>query len=67
MKIWQSRQLCPTHYQRWRRHGDPAAVGRPVYAMHPAELVRLRRMVGVPASGPTRRMVHRWNRQEKWS
>lgn len=27
-----TRGLCPSHYQRWRRHGDPLAGGLPAGA-----------------------------------
>ena len=65
---WHARKLCVKHYQRWRRHrATEAEAGRARYGMRTPELIRLRRMVGVPENGPTRSMKLRWARQEAQS
>lgn len=44
---------------------DRRARDRAIKAKPPLNVVRLRRMVGVPDEGPTKEMVARWKEQEK--
>lgn len=60
----ETRDWCKSHYTRWLRTGSPIANGRP---MPPAELVRLRRLVGLPDTGPTPEMVDRWRVEEAFT
>lgn len=60
-------RVCTKHYGRWYRHGDPLFEREPYWSkpMPPAELVRLRRLVGVPDAGPSARMNRRWAIKER--
>lgn len=66
---WRGTKLCGMHYQRWRRYGNPEMepmgnMGGRRRKVSQAEIVRLRRMVGVPDRGPTKLLTARWTRQE---
>jgi hypothetical protein len=53
--------LCQSHARRLRLYGDP--LGVPVKAS--ARVIRDRRAVGLPDSGPTPAMTRLWTRQEE--
>lgn len=57
-----ARGLCPTHDARMRRHGTTAPPDS--IPLPRAELVRLRRLVGLPDDGPDEATVRRWKRDE---
>lgn len=52
-----SRDLCQRHYSRARRAGQ-------LNRLPDHEVVRLRRAVGIPETGPTRDMIEQWNKEE---
>lgn len=54
------RGLCLAHYHRRRRTGSVYGAK----ALPEPDLIRLRRLVGVPDDGPSVEMVNRWNRVE---
>ena len=56
-----ARGLCNRHYRQWRKRGRCEPV---VHALPLAEVIRLRRLVGVPDTGPTPEQWEAWNRLE---
>jgi hypothetical protein len=55
-----SRGLCQAHYFRLRRTGSPLGVG----PLPLSEVVKLRRLVGIPIDGPTPEMRAQYARDE---
>ena len=51
-----SNGFCQMHYGRWRRTGSPLGKG----PLPLVEVVRLRRMIGLPDTGPTPAMRREW-------
>jgi hypothetical protein len=56
----QARGFCHVHYARWNRTGSPMGKG----PLPRSEVVRLRRLVGVPDDGPTPEMCKEWEYAE---
>lgn len=52
--------MCQSHARRQRLYGDP--MGVPVVST--PTVIRDRRAVGLPDTGPTEAMTRRWMRQE---
>ncbi|WP_027947193.1 hypothetical protein [Amycolatopsis taiwanensis] len=57
-----ARGYCLGHYTNWKRTGNPEHA--PVQQLSRDELVYLRRLVGLPDTGPTAEQIARWRAEE---